>query len=54
MKMDKKTLELIKELAKNPAFNDKKTPSTGFPEIDKMIDEKAERIYNALKKEEEE
>lgn len=53
MKIDKKTIELIKKLAKNPAFNDKKTPSTGFPELDKMIDETAEKIYNQLKEEEE-
>lgn len=46
--MDKKTIELLKKLAKNPAFNDKKTPSTGFPELDKMIDEEAERITKEI------
>jgi len=50
-KLDKRTIELLKKFASSPAGM-MKHKSTGFPELDEMIDKEAERISNALKEEE--
>lgn len=52
MKLDKKTIDILKKFAKSPAGK-MKHKSTGFPELDKMIDEEAERLSKALEEEEE-
>ena len=52
MKLDKKAIELLKKFASSPAGKIKHD-STGFPELDKMIDEEAKRIHNSLRGEEE-
>ena len=53
MKIDKKTIELLKKFASSPAGK-MKPKSTGFPELDKMIDEEAKRIHSSIVGEEEE
>ena len=45
-KLDKRTIELLKKFASSPAGK-MKPDSTGFPEIDEMIDKEAERIAKA-------
>lgn len=50
MKLDKKTIELLKKFASSPAGK-MKHKSTGFPELDKMIDETAKKLSKALKEE---
>ena len=52
MKIDKKTIELLKKFASSPAGKTKHK-STGFPELDKMIDETAKKLSKALKEAEE-
>lgn len=47
MTMDKRTIELLKKFASSPAGKMKHN-STGFPELDKMIDEEAERISKEI------
>tara|TARA_B100000035_G_C20885898_1_gene502679 strand:- start:49 stop:243 length:195 start_codon:yes stop_codon:yes gene_type:complete len=45
-KLDDRTIELLKKFASSPAGK-MKHDSTGFPEIDEMIDKAAERIAKA-------
>lgn len=52
MKLDKKAIELLKKFASSPAGK-MKHDSTGFPELDKMIDEEAKRIHSNTVGEEE-
>ena len=46
-KLDKKTIKLLKKFASSPAGKTKHK-STGFPELDKMIDETAERMTKEI------
>jgi len=50
--MNEKAIELLKKFASSPAGK-MKHDSTGFPELDKMIDEEAKRIHDSLIGEEE-
>tara|TARA_A100001201_G_scaffold130675_1_gene116561 strand:+ start:44 stop:199 length:156 start_codon:yes stop_codon:yes gene_type:complete len=51
--MSKELIKTLKKFASSPVGKMKHN-STGFSELDKMIDEEAERIHNALTLEEEE
>jgi len=45
-KLDKETIRIMKRFAKNSTIKEHK--STGFPELDKMIDDAAERITKEI------